>query len=200
MNLLSLMVTKPTTLLILMGAVHLSLRLSYFFYIGFRLKAAQLNLPISKEAQYFKWLRFKKRATFILNADGVTLGIVIALSLNSLTESASLFYLRIFGAVLILIGVGVKICAYRVIGDKGYYWYNFFCIEEEREYVARGVYKYLNNPMYGMGYLHAIGFPLLFLSLWGLVLALFDWLVVWAFYFLFERPHTFHYRRKYKPT
>jgi protein-S-isoprenylcysteine O-methyltransferase Ste14 len=194
MNILTLRVTEPSLLLILMGVVHLSFRLSYVFFIGFRLRAAQSDRTSNNDEQYAKWLRFKKQAMFILNGDGVTLAFVIALSLNSITGSAHLVYLRIIGALFIIIGIGVKRSAYRVTGDKGYYWYNFFCADEEREYIATGVYKYLNNPMYGLGYLHAVGFPLLFLSFWGLVLALFAWLAVWAFYVLFERPHTHYYR------
>jgi protein-S-isoprenylcysteine O-methyltransferase Ste14 len=90
--------------------------------------------------------------------------------------------------------------AYRAIGVKGYYWYNFFCAREDREYVAKGIYKYLDNPMYGLGYLHAFGFPLLFLSFYGLVFALFDWIVIWAFYFIFERSSTVYYWRSYQRT
>jgi protein-S-isoprenylcysteine O-methyltransferase Ste14 len=66
--------------------------------------------------------------------------------------------------------------------------------------VAKGIYKYLKNPMYGLGYMHAFGFALLFLSFWGLVFALFDWIIVWAFYFVFERPHTLNYCRTYQRT
>jgi protein-S-isoprenylcysteine O-methyltransferase Ste14 len=195
MNFLTLKAVEPTLLLLLAGAVHIIFRLSYFFYIGFSLREASLDRKDSNDGQYAKWLKFKKRAAFILNADGVTLALVIALSLNSIAGNAGSVYLRITGAALIIIGIGVKRSAYRVTGARGYYWYNFFCGDEEREYVSRGVYRYLNNPMYGPGYLHALGFPLLFLSFWGLVLALFDWVVIWAFYFLFERPHTLNHWR-----
>lgn len=186
---------EPAAHLILAIVLHLFFRLTYLFYIGFRLREAYSNRPSNDDERYAKWLAFKKRASFILNADGVTLAFVIALSLDSITASASDIYLRIIGAGMILIGVGTKMSAYRIIGTRGYYWYNFFCNDGEREYVAKGIYKYLNNPMYGPGYLHVFGFPLLFLSSWGLVLAIFDWIVVWAFHFFFEHPHTVQYRR-----
>lgn len=192
--------TGPTLLIILAGALQLTFRLLYFFYVGFSIRAAQRDRASSNEERYARWLKFKKRAAFILDADGVTLALVIAVSLNTLAGSDYLLYLRIAGAVFIVVGIAIKVSAYRAIGIKGYYWYNFFCADEEREYVARGVYKYLNNPMYGPGYLHAFGFPLLFLSFWGLALALLDWIIVWAFYFLFERPHTTYHWHSYQRT
>lgn len=199
MNVLTLEINAPTLVIILAGALHLIFRLLYFFYIGFSLKAAQ-SATDSNEARYARWLKFKKRAAFILDADGVTLALVIAVSLNTLAGSDYLFYLRIAGALFVVAGISIKVSAYRAIGVKGYYWYNFFCADEEREYVARGIYKYINNPMYGPGYLHAFGFPLLFLSFWGLVLAVFDWIVVWAFYFVFERSHTTYHWHSYQRT
>jgi len=198
MNIPALKVTDPSLLLLLAGAMHLIFRLAYFFYVGFSLKKAQLDRTSSNEVRYARWLKFKKRAAFILDADGVTLAFVIAASPNSIAGNVNLVYLRIIGVAMVCIGIAIKLSAYRVVGTKGYYWYNFFCAHEEQEYVAKGVYKYLNNPMYGPGYLHVFGFPLLFLSFYGLVAALFDWIVVWAFYFIFERSRTFYYRRSYQ--
>jgi len=200
MNVLDFELVKPSLLLIPAAAMHLAFRLAYYFYVGHALKAAQFNHAGSNEARYSEWLKFKSRAAFILNADGVTLALVIAASLSTISASFDLTWLKVTGALLVLVGIGVKTSAYRVIGLKGYYWYNFFCIEQEREYVAKGIYKYLKNPMYGLGYMHAFGFALMFLSFWGLVFALFDWIVVWAFYFVFERPHTLNYCRTYQRT
>jgi protein-S-isoprenylcysteine O-methyltransferase Ste14 len=200
MKILTMEVAEPTLLLFITGAVHLAFRLAYFFYVGLSLKRAQSDRTGSIDERYDRWLKFKKRAAFILDADGVTLAFVITASLGSLSSAHSLIYLRIIGAAMVVAGIWIKVSAYRVIGVKGYYWYNFFCADEEREYVARGVYKYLSNPMYGPGYLHAVGFPLIFLSFWGLAFAVFDWIVVWAFYFIFERPHTFYYMRSPERT
>ena len=200
MNILDLQVVKPDLLLIPAGALNIAFRLAYYFYVGHAIRAAQLDTTSSHETRYANWLKFKNRASFILNADGVTLALVIAVTLNTITAGFDLTLLRVAGAVLVILGIWVKTSAYGVIGTKGYYWYNFFCVEQERVYVAKGIYKYLKNPMYGLGYMHAFGFPLLFLSFWGLLFALFDWLVVWAFYFVFERRHTLNYSRQYQRT
>jgi protein-S-isoprenylcysteine O-methyltransferase Ste14 len=183
-------------LLVIASLLHAGLRLAYFFYIGLKLRARYSGDSVAATAAHEEWLRFKRKAAFVLNADGLTLGAVAVLSAESLPVRASFFWTLIAGMLLICAGVAVKVAAYRVVGTKGYYWYNFFCRDDQREYVARGVYKYLDNPMYTLGYLHAFGFALVFRSLWGLIFAAFDVLVLRAFHFCFERPHTaFHLRR-----
>jgi protein-S-isoprenylcysteine O-methyltransferase Ste14 len=181
-------------------ALQVAFRAAYFFYIGLAIRAARRDATSDKQTRYEKWMKFKKLAAFILDGDGVALAIVIALSINTLTIESGRVLIRLLGAVFIVIGIAVKVSAYRAIGTRGYYWFNFFCDGDEREYVKRGIYKYLNNPMYGPGYLHVVGFPLLFLSAWGLAVGVFNWAVVWAFYFAFERSHTFsHYRSQNAP-
>lgn len=176
-------------------ALQVAFRAAYFFYIGLTLRAARRDTTSGKQARHEKWLRFKKPAAFILDGDGVALALVIAVSMNTLPVAGGAIFVRLLGAVLIVAGIWVKVSAYRVIGTRGYYWFNFFCGDDEREYVKRGIYKYLNNPMYGPGYLHVFGFPLLLLSAWGLAAAAFNWAVVWAFYFAFERSHTVDHRQ-----
>lgn len=184
----------PGDLLIVASGIHAAFRLAYFIYIGMRLQARQSSATHATEDPYQEWLRFKRKASFILNADGLTLVIVVLLSAGTLPVHASIVWTTVVGFVLMCAGVVVKLAAYRVVGSKGYYWYNFFCDDDKRRYVTRGVYKYLDNPMYTLGYLHAFGFALTFRSLWGLVFALFDVMVLWVFHLRFERPHTCLYR------
>jgi len=165
--------------------------MAYFLYIGLTLSRRQ-----EKEDSYDEWLRFKKRASLIINADGLTLFLVMVFSATSLQLPASFKWTFAIGTILSVVGVGVKLAAYRVVGAKGYYWYNFFCDGDEREYAARGVYKYMDNPMYTLGYLHAFGLALIFRSLWGLAFSLFDWAVIWAFYYYFESQHTRFHREQ----
>lgn len=176
------------------SVIHVGFRLAYFFYIGLTLKSQHLKKEKNDQDSYSEWQRFKKKASLILNVDGLTLGLVIVLSAASLQLPLSFTWTLVIGIILICAGIGVKMAAYRIVGEKGYYWHNFFCGDDERQYAARGVYKYLDNPMYTLGYLHAFGFALVFRSLWGLVFALFDWMVILAFYFYFESPHTTYHR------
>lgn len=94
------------------------------------------------------------------------------------------------GTVMLLVGGYAKWDAYRIIGDKGWYWYNFFCAPDDTNYEKQGIYKWFDNPMYGVGYLSLFGLALLLLSPTGLCLAAFDWCMIWLFYLFCERPHT----------
>ncbi len=183
---------------------HVLFRLLYVFYIG-----GVLRRQTGREktrAQFDEWTSFKDRASLILQLDSQTFFAAVLASSGLLMSQSSLrsvlfqssflpasisnFYLILLGIVLIVFGGFVKWDAYRVIGEKGWYWYNFFCPPEETNYEEEGVYRYLENPMYGAGYLPLLGIALLFLSVEGLILAVFDWICIWVFYVLFERPHT----------
>jgi protein-S-isoprenylcysteine O-methyltransferase Ste14 len=96
------------------------------------------------------------------------------------------------GLVLIVIGLGTKLWAARTLGDDAYYWHNFFVRRDHVPPDPPGPYRYLSNPMYTVGYLHAYGFALLLGSLPGLGLALFDQAAILIFHRLVEQPH---YRR-----
>jgi protein-S-isoprenylcysteine O-methyltransferase Ste14 len=183
-------------LLVLASVIHVSFRLAYFFYIGLTLKSKYSTEKQPARNSHDEWLRFKRKAAFILNADGLTFGLATVLSAGSLPLQASFAWTLVTGVVLVCAGVAVKVSAYRVLGVRGYYWYNFFCRDDQREYVAKGVYKYLDNPMYTLGYLHAFGFALVFRSMWGLVFALFDVIVLWVFHSYVEKPHTALHRQE----
>jgi protein-S-isoprenylcysteine O-methyltransferase Ste14 len=171
------------------AAAHVVCRLTYLLWIGFTLRAS-LSRRQEAAGHRRRWLAFRRKASAILRLDAVTFVAVCLASAGSPALDLPYPYLLVPGILLVLAGVAAKASAYRVVGEKGYYWYNFFCPDEEISYARVGIYRYLDNPMYGPGYLHAFGLALLLRSGWGILVALFDWAVVWTFYFLFERPHT----------
>jgi len=175
--------------------LHIIARIGgYMFYLGPKLRAAQQRTWASEEESMRAWLPFKRKLAIMLNMDGITFAFIIAASIGTLHIPPQYAQyelpIKLVGAVLAVIGAGVKYGAYKAVGDKGYYCYNFFCKPGGQEYTLQGVYKYLKNPMYGVGYFHLFGFSLLFLSFWGLVFACFDWAMIWLFYFIFEKTHT----------
>jgi protein-S-isoprenylcysteine O-methyltransferase Ste14 len=182
--------TLWTVLIVTVGAIHIAFRLGYLFYIGLALRSAQRLRDADPAIRHARWLVFKKRATVVFTGDVVSTGVFLVVTAGTLPDYVPLQYTIVIGIIFTIVGLATKLAACRAIGTKGFYCYNFFCSDEERKYVARGIYKYLDNPMYGLGYLHAFGFPLLFRSSWGLAFALFDWLIIWVFYFVFERQHT----------
>lgn len=178
--------------------LHVFFRMLYFFYIGGVLRRQSrrhITEPLDEE-----WNIFKERAEFVLNADTLTFLLVIFITFL-IGESPYQFdpelvllvpnwMVQGVGVLFLIVGGIIKTNAYLTIGDKGWYWYNFFCPPEHGDYELKGVYQFLENPMYGLGYLPLFGVALVFLSTPGLLLAIFDWIVVWLFYFLYERPYT----------
>jgi protein-S-isoprenylcysteine O-methyltransferase Ste14 len=183
------------SLIITLTAAHVVFRLLYLFYIGGVLR--KRTRQGRDQTQLSDWLQFKERASFILHLDvDFFLAVTVLTScwggsdclLNGLLVPDAVW--SGLGAVMLLVGGYAKWDAYRIVGDRGWFWYNFFCAPEQTDYEVEGVYKWFDNPMYGVGYLTLLGFALLMLSSWGLVLAFFDWAVIWIFYYFCERPHT----------
>lgn len=177
-------------------SAHAVFRLLYLFFIGGMLRK-QMALQ-RDQSRLEEWEVFKEKASFILNLDADLF--IVATVLGSCwgpVETCCWLFRDVpvsvwmgIGAGFLIIGGYVKWDAYRIIGDRGWYWYNFFCAPDETDYEKRGVYKWFDNPMYGVGYLPLFGLALFLLSPIGLVLATFDWGVIWLFYYFCERPHT----------
>jgi protein-S-isoprenylcysteine O-methyltransferase Ste14 len=91
--------------------------------------------------------------------------------------------------LLIAAGISMKLWAAARLGAGAYYWENFFVAGPFVAPDPPGPYRYLRNPMYTVGYLHAYGFALACLSLPGLLAAAFDQGAILLFHHFVERPH-----------
>jgi len=94
-------------------------------------------------------------------------------------------------------GFGVKFWATWIVGIDTYYFRDLFLEKSHGEFSARGPYRWLANPMYGVGNLHLYCAPLYTESLFGLWFAVGCHLSIFAFYLLVERPFI---RRIYQPA
>ncbi len=95
------------------------------------------------------------------------------------------------GALLIVIGTGIKFWATAVTSIDTYYYNDMFLgrpVESCKEYVVRGPYKFLKNPMYGIGNLQGYGAALLIASWEGLVVAAAYHCGIYLFQVFVERP------------
>src|SRR5262249_22025860 len=93
------------------------------------------------------------------------------------------------GVLLGAIGLGVKAWATRILGPQAYYWYNFFEPTEPVQWVPRGPYKALKNPMYSVGYVQTYGLALICGSLHGLIASAFMHICIFIFNATVETPH-----------
>ena len=90
--------------------------------------------------------------------------------------------------VLTVVGFVIKFWATWIVGINTYYFRDLFLEKSHGEYTARGPYRRLANPMYGVGNFHAYGPALITGSLIGLSFALACHIGIYAFYFIVEKP------------
>ena len=90
--------------------------------------------------------------------------------------------------LLTVAGFGIKFWATWIVGINTYYFRDLFLEKSHGEYTARGPYRRLANPMYGVGNFHAYGPALIMDSLTGLSFALACHIGIYAFYFIVEKP------------
>ena len=89
---------------------------------------------------------------------------------------------------MFLIGFGIKFWATWVIGIDVYYYKDLFHEKSHGEWTESGPYKWIKNPMYGVGYLHSYCLGIMFGSIFGLVYALICNVSIFIFYYLVELP------------
>ncbi len=97
---------------------------------------------------------------------------------------------QIFVVVILIafaIGYLVKILAAKVVSIDIYYWKDMFLGKKVTEFVVSGPYKYLSNPMYGVGQLPAYAAAIWYESYYGLMAAFLNQCLIFTFYYFFER-------------
>ncbi|HEY3430230.1 MAG TPA: methyltransferase [Cyclobacteriaceae bacterium] len=110
---------------------------------------------------------------------------------------ASQFLILVIVGILFIVGLGVKIWSAYVVGIPIYYWKDMFVGRKVSEFVESGPYKYLSNPMYGVGQLQVYAIAIYYNSVYGLIFGAINQLLVFVFYFITERP--FIYRTYINP-
>jgi len=118
----------------------------------------------------------------------------------SLTTIPSWALLTI-GAGLIGLGFFCKAWATYLTGLDTYYYRDMFlghgtASPNDEPFVVSGPFRFVDNPMYGVGNLQAYGGAVWFGSWQGLVVSFIFQASIYAFYFLFERPFVV---KTYKP-
>ena len=134
----------------------------FFFHSGVALVYFNLCFPSDGEA-LFSWLAI--RVPFI----EVNLQYVLYLALFS-------------------VGLVAKLWSAIMVGVDIYYCRDMFLKRNVIEFCHAGIYKYFKNPMYGIGHLHAYSIPLQYNSLPGYLVAILNQMLIFVFYYGFEKP------------
>lgn len=165
-------------------------RLAYVVGVGVVLVRQDRHQVFTRERGVEEgFRRFRRGASTVMNNDGFALTVLCVVTRGSLPIDIGRGVLVAVGVLFIVVGGGVKLWARERLGVKAYYWYNFFDPQNMKPLDPPGPYRYLNNPMYTVGYLPAYGVALAFASLPGLVAAGFAQAAILVFHQVVERPH-----------
>ncbi|HWP83214.1 MAG TPA: PEMT/PEM2 methyltransferase family protein [Bacteroidota bacterium] len=164
-------------------------RLAYVGYIWVMLSRQVKDPWSSKDRRQRAYRNFRRGAVIVMNLDAILFIVATVRNANEIPAYHSL--LLSVGIVLLLIGIVVKIAAFKALGSHGYYWGDFFLPEKNSGPVRKGIYRHLKNPMYDAGYLHAYGFACICFSWTGLALAGLMQLTIKLFGRFLETPN-FH--------
>ena len=179
------------TMLGVIAMVYMVLsRLAYVVGVGNALLRQDRNQFFTREhgvAEGFR--RFKRGASWVMNNDAVALVLVCVITRDTLDAGVSRRVLVAVGVCCVAAGGWVKIWARDTLGANAYYWYNFFDPAPMKPLERPGPYRYLDNPMYTVGYLPAYGVALVLASWPGLVAAAFAQAAIGVFHVVVEKPH-----------
>jgi protein-S-isoprenylcysteine O-methyltransferase Ste14 len=165
-------------------------RLAYAGGVGWALRQEERRRLFSAGRGVEAGFRlFRRIASSAMNIDALSFVVLCLATRGSLGDGMPPMVLIPAGFVLVAAGIGVKLWAARSLGAPAYYWYDFFVPGSAKLPDPPGPYRYLDNPMYTVGYLHAYGFALMCGSAWGLAAAVFDQAAILAFQHFVERPH-----------
>jgi protein-S-isoprenylcysteine O-methyltransferase Ste14 len=133
--------------------------------------------------------RFKRASTILMVFDTVSFILLNLVTIDTMHLPGPRVAWIVIGAAIGAVGLGVKTWATRTLGPRAYYWYNFFERAEPVQWVPRGPYRYLSDPMYGVGYAQTYGLAFMCASLHGMVGALFMQISIYVFNEMVEKPH-----------
>ena len=171
-------------------AYHVGSRLAYVIGVGVALIRQDRHQALTRlHGVEPGFRRFRRLASFLMNNDAVSFVLLCIVTRQTMPWEVPWLVLPGVGLLLIFIGLSTKLWAAARLGHSAYYWHNFFVPVPPAPPDPPGPYRYLRNPMYTVGYLHAYGFALLMGSGTGLLAAAFDQVAILVFHQLVEKPH-----------
>ncbi len=141
------------------------------------------------EIKGFEYYQSVTALMFFLSALNFTL-LLNKTSLYSFEQVVNLrFILTVLGGIGIITGFLINIWSAMLIGIDVYYYKDLFLGRPICGIIKKGPYKYLSNPMYGVGQLNGYGTALLSFSLVGIFAASMNQAMMFLFFYSVEKPH-----------
>lgn len=169
---------------------HYTILFGTFIKGGF--KDHWLQKYSSREEAY---LRFEGWLSLAFFHNGVAFGFLyVNTPLNEFFSFADNSLIFVVGLILQLTGFTIKFLATWLVGIPVYYYKDMFTEEKIIDFKKTGIYKYVNNPMYGIGQLNGYGTAISAFSLYGIVSVGLNQLCIYMFFYLIEKPfiHSFY--------
>lgn len=132
--------------------------------------------------------RFQTFLGPLFYAQAFTLSYLATTTAGAFTDSIPHLFLAGTAIALFLIGSATKLWAAHAVTTDIYYWKDMFLGKKVAALVSRGPYRWLTNPMYGVGQLPAYAVALWYGSLWGLAAAVVNQCLIFLFFYAVEKP------------
>jgi hypothetical protein len=194
------------TTFVLPNYMHVQYAIAYFVlstiaYLGFIFlvlteRGLRLTL-IEKYGEENGYRIYEGILAFSFFHNGASLTFISQSSAGSGLSDPPVLVLTIVAVILFVIGIVVKVWSAYVVGIPIYYWKDMFLGRKISDFVVTGPYKYLSNPMYGIGQLQVYAIAIYYNSVYGLIFGAINQLLVFFFYFTAEKA--FIYRTYINP-
>lgn len=169
-------------------AYFLAFEVLYMSFIVFVLSKDGLrHLFIRTWGEEKGYLAFEAILGFLFFHNGVSIGYIASSTPGNIFHFIPENFLLILVTVLFITGFTIKILAAKAVTIEIYYWKDMFLGRKIADFVVSGPYKYLNNPMYGLGQMQAYAMAIWYGSAYGLGAAFLNQGLLFIFYYLVER-------------
>lgn len=151
-------------------------------------KGFRLNL-INKFGEEQAYLYYEGVLGFAFFHNGISLSHISQSTANlywcDIIPHALLLSLSV---LLFIAGFATKIWAAYIAGIPVYYYKDMFLGRKISNFVVKGPYRFLSNPMYGVGQLQVYAIAIYYHSVYGLLFGLLNQALVFSYYYLLEKP------------
>ena len=183
---------------------NLSLTLSYFFFTlvfyyfgnGLILSSSIPRLLIANYGEKKAFEIYQTIVGLMFMNQGLGIAAMTSLDVGANWEiSISSSYTFIFGGIVFMIGIILKIWSTMILGIDLYYYRDMFLNHSVGNFTQSGPYKIFDNPMYGIGQIHGYGYAIMYQSITGFMAIAICHILIYVFYYSVERPFV---RRVYR--
>lgn len=168
---------------------QLASRLAYVLGVGVVLRRVEAHPLWDSGPVTQAFRRFRGFASALMLNDALSFVVLCVVTRQPYAVGSWSVLAVVVGWLLVAGGMTTKAWAARRLGAKAYYWYDFFDPTAVVSPNPPGPYRFLDNPMYTVGYVQLYGWALVCGSVPGLIAAAFDHAAILIFYRLVEKPH-----------